>query len=43
MPMLRSLAEMDAELSEDERAVVDRYLDKAIASFRAVLDQPDNS
>jgi DNA-binding MarR family transcriptional regulator len=43
MPMLRSLAEMDAELSEDERAVVDRYLDKAIASFRAVLDLPDNS
>jgi DNA-binding MarR family transcriptional regulator len=42
MPMFRSLAEMDAELSEDERAVVDRYLARAVASFRAVLDQPDS-
>lgn len=42
MPMFRSLAEMDAEVSEDERAVVDRYLSKAVASFRAVLDQPDS-
>jgi DNA-binding MarR family transcriptional regulator len=42
MPMLRSLAQMDAELSDDERAVVDPYLEKAIASFRAVLDEPDS-
>lgn len=41
MPMFRSLAQLDAELSDDERAVVDRYLTKAIAAFRAVLDEPE--
>jgi DNA-binding MarR family transcriptional regulator len=43
MPMFRSLAQLDAELSDDEREVVDRYLAKAIASFRAVLDEPDGA
>lgn len=43
MPMFRSLAAMDAELSDDEREVVDRYLGQAIASFRAVLDEPDSA
>jgi DNA-binding MarR family transcriptional regulator len=43
MPMFRSLAQLDAELSEAEREVVDRYLAKAIASFRAVLDEPDSA
>ena len=42
MPMFRSLAQLDAELSEDERAVVDRYLAKAIAAFQAVLDAPES-
>jgi hypothetical protein len=31
---------MDADLHDAERAVVDRYLERAIASFRSVLD-PD--
>jgi DNA-binding MarR family transcriptional regulator len=43
MPMFRSLAQLDAELSEDERAVVDRYLAKAIAAFQAVLDAPESA
>ena len=38
MPMFRALAEMDADLDDAERAVVDRYLERAIASFRSVLD-----
>jgi DNA-binding MarR family transcriptional regulator len=43
MPMFRSLAQLDAELSEDERAVVDRYLAKAVAAFQAVLDAPESA
>lgn len=37
MPMFRSLAEMDAELGDDDRRVVERYLEKAAASFRSVV------
>lgn len=37
MPMFRALAEMDGELSDDERRVVDRYLERAIEAFRSVL------
>ncbi len=37
MPMFRALAEMDADLDEAEREVVERYLRKAIDAFRSVL------
>ena len=37
MPMFRALAEMDADLNETERHVVDRYLQRATAAFRSVL------
>jgi DNA-binding MarR family transcriptional regulator len=37
MPMFRALAQMDAELDDAERAVVDRYLRQATVAFRSVL------
>jgi len=37
LPMFRGLAALDADLTEEERAVVDRYLRRAIAAVRAVL------
>ena len=37
MPMFRALAQMDAELDETEREVVDRYLRRALAAFRSVV------
>ena len=37
MPMFRALAEMDADLDDDERRIVERYLERAIAAFRSVL------
>ncbi len=37
VPMFTALAELDAELSDDERAVVDRYLRGAIAAMRRML------
>ncbi len=37
MPMFRALAEMDADLNDAERQVVDRYLRRATAAFRSVL------
>lgn len=36
-PMFAALAALDASLTEEERAVVDRYLDGAIAAVRALL------
>lgn len=36
-PMFRALAELDGSLSEDERAVVERYLRGATAAMRLVL------
>ncbi|MFV0458915.1 MAG: MarR family winged helix-turn-helix transcriptional regulator [Actinomycetales bacterium] len=36
-PMFRGLAQLDGALSQDDRAVVDRYLDGAIAAIRSVL------
>jgi DNA-binding MarR family transcriptional regulator len=36
-PMFEILARLDASLTPDERAVVDRYLDGAIAALRALL------
>ncbi len=37
LPMFRALAEMDAELDDDEREVVLRYLHRATEAFRSVL------
>jgi DNA-binding MarR family transcriptional regulator len=37
MPMFRALAEMDAELSDGEREIVNRYLRRASTAFRSVL------
>jgi len=37
MPMFRALAQMDADLDDAEREVVDRYLRHATAAFRSVL------
>lgn len=37
MPMFRELARLDAGLSEEERAVVDRYLHGAIRAIQALL------
>ncbi len=37
MPMFRALAEVDADLDDAERAVVNRYLRGATAAFRSVL------
>lgn len=36
-PMFTALAALDASLTDDERAVVDRYLDGAIAAVRSLL------
>jgi hypothetical protein len=36
MPMFRELAELDAGLTEDERAVVTRYLQGALRAVRTV-------
>jgi DNA-binding MarR family transcriptional regulator len=36
-PMFAALAALDASLTDDERAVVDRYLDGAIAAVRSLL------
>jgi len=36
-PMFAKLAEIDATLSDEERAVVDRYLRGAIAAMRSVI------
>ena len=36
MPMFRVLADLDASLTDDERAVVTRYLQGAIAALRTV-------
>jgi len=36
-PMFAALAALDASLSDEERAVVDRYLDGAIAAVRSLL------
>lgn len=37
MPMFRELAVIDAELSEEDRPAVDRFLEGAIRALRAVL------
>ena len=37
LPMFRALAELDADLTEDEREVVDRYLRRATEAVRTVL------
>ncbi len=37
MPMFRELAALDASLSEEERAAVDRFLQGAIRALRAVV------
>lgn len=37
LPMLRLLAELDAELDDAEREIVTRYLEGAIRAIRAVL------
>jgi DNA-binding MarR family transcriptional regulator len=37
LPMFQALARLDAELSEDERRVVDRFLRRAIEAVRTVL------
>ncbi len=37
MPMFRALAEMDADVSDDDREAVSRYLRRATAAFRTVL------
>jgi DNA-binding MarR family transcriptional regulator len=37
MPMFRELAAVDAGLSDEERAVVDRYLEGAVRAVRAVV------
>ena len=37
LPMFRSLAELDAELTEEERQVVERYLRRATDAVRRVL------
>ncbi len=37
LPMFRALAALDAELAEDERQVVDRYLRRATEAVRTVL------
>ena len=37
LPMFRALAELDAELSDEERQVVDRYLRRATDAVRSVL------
>ncbi len=37
MPMFRALAEMDGELADEEREVVNRYLRRATTAFRSVL------
>ena len=36
-PMFAALAQLDASLADDEREVVDRYLDGAIAAVRALM------
>lgn len=36
-PMFAGLAALDAELTDEERAVVDRYLDGAIAAVRSIM------
>jgi DNA-binding MarR family transcriptional regulator len=37
MPMFRELAALDASLSEDDRAVVDHFLTRAVRALRAVV------
>jgi DNA-binding MarR family transcriptional regulator len=37
MPMFRALAELDAQLTDGERVVVDRYLNGAIEALRRLL------
>ncbi|MBM9458784.1 MarR family transcriptional regulator [Nocardioides sp. zg-536] len=37
MPMFRALAATDADLDEDERAVIERYLRRAIGALRTVV------
>lgn len=37
MPMFRALAELDADLTDADRDVVDRYLERATAAFRGAL------
>jgi hypothetical protein len=37
MPMFRELARLDAGLSDEERVVVDRYLQGAIRAIQALL------
>jgi hypothetical protein len=36
MPMFRELAILDAELTDEDRAVVDRFLEGAIRALRTV-------
>ena len=44
MPMFVELARLDAEFTEDERAVVARYLHRALEAFDAVIEaQPPPS
>ena len=37
MPMFRELAVLDAGLSEEDRLVVDRFLEGAIRALRAIV------
>jgi hypothetical protein len=37
MPMFRELAVIDAELSDEDRPAVDRFLEGAIRALRAVV------
>ena len=37
LPMFRALAELDADLDDDEREVIDRYLRRALEAVRTVL------
>ncbi|GAB2868757.1 MarR family transcriptional regulator [Nocardioides pacificus] len=39
LPMFRALAEADAEFTDEERAVVERYLRGAIAAMDAVIEE----
>ena len=40
LPMFTRLAALDASFTEEERAVVTRYLDGAAEAFRSVAEAP---
>lgn len=40
LPMFQGLARLDAEFTEEERAVVERYLRGALAALESVIEDP---